>query len=160
MLCDECKKNQATYHEIKKINGVSTERHLCPDCQAKQTGKLQNSPIDFADMFSGFKGLFEPPRKAAVIKCSKCGTTSEEFLETAYVGCPDCYTELKAVVNPVIQRVQNALVHKGKSPFPKTQDDKENEHQRLQILLEDAINRNDMTEAETVFNQIRKLKNG
>ena len=29
MLCDECGKNEATFHSIKKINGVTTERHLC-----------------------------------------------------------------------------------------------------------------------------------
>lgn len=159
MLCDECKKNQATYHEIKKINGDTRERHLCAECQINQSAKNQNKLVDFADMFSGFKGLFDQPRRSPLLKCSKCGTSSDEFLETAYVGCPDCYNELKSVINPIIQKVQGASVHKGKSPYVKTPQDKESEYQRLQNLLEDAINRNEMGEAETIFDQIRKLKN-
>ncbi len=157
MLCDECKKNEATFHAIKKINGVSTEKHLCAECQAKQSAKGQGI-VDFTDMFSGFKSLFEPPRRSAVLRCSKCGTTSEEFLNTAYVGCPDCYTELKAVINPVIQKTQNASIHTGKSVVPITKEDKDKEYARLQAMLEEAINRDDMKTAEEVFGRIRKLK--
>ena len=35
MLCDDCGKNQATYHEIRKINGRTTQVHLCEQCRRK-----------------------------------------------------------------------------------------------------------------------------
>ena len=35
MICDECKKNDATVHLTNIVNGKKTERHLCADCAAK-----------------------------------------------------------------------------------------------------------------------------
>lgn len=38
MLCDNCKKNEATVHMTRVVNGKKSERHLCNAC-AKQQGE-------------------------------------------------------------------------------------------------------------------------
>ena len=35
MLCDKCKKNNASYFSRTTINGVTHEEHLCLDCAKK-----------------------------------------------------------------------------------------------------------------------------
>lgn len=60
MLCDKCKKNQATYHRKTTINGVTTEEHLCTKCAMESNPRA----FDFGgfDDFGhlGFMDLFEP----------------------------------------------------------------------------------------------------
>lgn len=60
MLCDKCKKNQATYHRKTTINGVTTEEHLCTKCAMESNPRA----FDFGgfDNFGhlGFMDLFEP----------------------------------------------------------------------------------------------------
>lgn len=76
MLCDACKKNEATYHTIKQFNGIKTETHLCADCRRKLVSAGKS---DFANaFFSDFSSVFG----AAAAKkrvCRTCGTTEEEF---------------------------------------------------------------------------------
>lgn len=57
MLCDKCKKNPATFHQVVNINGKITEKHLCSEC-AKKFGVLVNNAnfdddFDFFDDFGG-----------------------------------------------------------------------------------------------------------
>ena len=51
MLCDNCKKNEATVHMTRVVNGKKSERHLCNAC-AKQQGE------DFGGQ--GFMNLAHP----------------------------------------------------------------------------------------------------
>ena len=36
MLCDRCKKNEATSYFRSTVNGVTTEEHLCSACAAEK----------------------------------------------------------------------------------------------------------------------------
>ena len=57
MLCDECGKNQATYHEIRKINGRRTEVHLCDACRRKNGYDVL--PVSgMGDVFGSFDEFF------------------------------------------------------------------------------------------------------
>ena len=52
MLCDKCKKNNATIHTSYNINGEVYESHLCADCAKDSDFKSFDSSIDnfFSDM--------------------------------------------------------------------------------------------------------------
>lgn len=54
MLCEKCKKNEATFHKVTNINGRITEYHLCEKCAEKNNVKFD----DFSDMFSEFRENF------------------------------------------------------------------------------------------------------
>lgn len=157
MLCDDCKKREATFHSIKKINGVSTEKHLCSDCQKKygfQMMKLSN----MGDLFSNFTNLLNYPQEEEQV-CPECGTASDDFLNTGYVGCSNCYKEFSKIMYPVIQKMQNSLQHVGKSPVgldtsPSTEYDK------LAAELKKAISEENYEQATILRDKMRMLKGG
>ena len=118
MFCDECKKNEAVYHSIKILGGVKTERHLCPVCQAKASGAkkpAQSSGLSgLSGLFSNFAAAREIGRRDKA--CPVCGTTGRAFLETGYLGCDRCYSELSEIVLALVKKVQAGTRHKGKQP--------------------------------------------
>lgn len=82
MLCDACKKNEATYHTIRQYNGIKTETHLCAECRRKF---VTGGKSDFANaFFSDFSSVFGNAKKTRV--CAECGTTEEEFLNYGLRG--------------------------------------------------------------------------
>ncbi len=40
MLCDKCKKNEASIHMSQNINGMQSELHLCSECAQKDTNAM------------------------------------------------------------------------------------------------------------------------
>jgi protein arginine kinase activator len=156
MLCDECKKNQAKFHSIKKINGVTTEKHLCGDCQQKlAVASVKFAPLS-EDFFSGFKNLFGLSRRSA-FACSVCGTTDEEFLSTGMCGCANCYKDLEPVIMPVIQRVQSDTRHTGKS-LSGIGARGADEYERLRRELDEAVRTENYERAYVLQGKLKKLK--
>ena len=57
MICSKCGKNQAVYHSVISVNGVSHEEHLCSDCYSGKSNRFSQfveecflSPFDAFDM--------------------------------------------------------------------------------------------------------------
>ena len=153
MLSDECGKNEATFHSIKKINGVTTERHLCAECNKKygyQMMKLSN----IGDLFSNFTSMFDSRRDTVI--CPKCGRTSDDFLETGYVGCPECYKEFSSIILPAVQKMQNDLRHVGKVPGgvkPRL-----TEIDKIKAELQKAVEREDYEQAIVLTDKLKQLE--
>lgn len=156
MLCDECGKNEATFHSIKKINGLTTERHLCAECNKKygyQVMKMSN----IGDLFSNFTSMFGNRRDEII--CPKCGTTSDDFLETGFVGCPDCYKHFSTIILPAIQKMQNAVRHVGKVPGGvNTKVRASSEIDRLKTELQKAVEREDYEQARVISDKLQSLE--
>ena len=110
MLCEKCKKKNATVHIKKSINGKKTEMYLCADC-AKDYEDVFMNPTQ---LFSSVLGYGTPSRSRLV--CPTCGMTDSEFSETGYLGCPDCYKAFATLVDKMISRVQPAGRHVGNRP--------------------------------------------
>ena len=54
MYCEVCKKNPATIHYTKVVNGLKEEKHLCEECAAKlkQNGEFADFwQLDFCRTF-------------------------------------------------------------------------------------------------------------
>ena len=125
MICDLCKKNEATVHITKILNGDKKELNLCEKC-AKEKGEITfYSPIDisssftFQNILSGIMehmGNIEKSSKNLHGYCENCGTTYSEFKQRGLAGCSECYKSLGETINPIIKRVQGNLEHTGKIP--------------------------------------------
>ena len=154
MLCDACKKNEATYHTIRQYNGIKTETHLCAECRRKfVTGGIS----DFANaFFSDFSSVFGNAKKTRV--CAECGTTEEEFLNTGYVGCENCYKEFANLILPRVSQMQQGLVHVGKMPAVAAAT-AEGEYARLKAELKKAVDAEDYERAAKINLKLKKLKN-
>lgn len=114
MLCQQCGEKPATVHLTKIHNQQSTEVHLCESC-ALQQGQLALGPEGlWPKLLAGLAGL--ATEEAEGPRCSHCGQSFQEFTRTGRLGCPLCYQELKAQLEPLIGRIQGATEHTGKVP--------------------------------------------
>lgn len=127
MLCEFCKKNEATVHITKIINGVKQEFNLCEKC-ANENGEFNfvpkidffSSPFTFQNVLSGMMDYIANSNNTAQhnldVTCSNCNLNFEEFKRTGLVGCSNCYKNFGSTLIPIIKRVQGNLEHTGKIP--------------------------------------------
>ena len=168
MLCEKCKKNEATYHITKIIDNNKQEINLCEKC-AKDSGEFNimskfdmYSPFTFENLLSGIMEYISLPVEAGKtyeLKCSNCGTTYSEFKKKGYLGCSECYTNLEKELNPVIKRVQGNIKHTGKIPKRTGKEIvSKNEIDNLKILLQKAVENEEYEKAAEIRDQIKKIE--
>ena len=157
MLCEICKKRQATVHFRESINGKVSEKFLCAEC-AKSSGyydKINVFEPSFVNPAEFISSVFEP-RRVGTVACKSCGTTAEEFRETGFVGCSECYTTFGDAIMPVVRRVQGATKHVGKSP--KRAEAAMTEREKLEELLKQLVAAEQYEEAIKIRDKIKDLK--
>ncbi|QAT41431.1 UvrB/UvrC motif-containing protein [Clostridium sp. JN-9] len=126
MLCENCKKNEATIHITKIVNGVKREANLCEKCAREKQGlELNNdffdvgAPFTFQNILGGIVDYISQSNNSdnnTELVCPNCGTTYSEFKKTGLLGCSQCYKSFNQTVMPIINRVQLGSEHKGKIP--------------------------------------------
>lgn len=125
MLCDRCKKNDATVHVVKIVNGVKQELRLCEECARAGNGTGLNDMSSYGNSFSFqnvFSGLIDYMNQSsqnsrqAEMTCPHCNTTYGEFKKKGLMGCDKCYEYFSSTLTPVIKSVQGSLEHVGKIP--------------------------------------------
>ena len=89
MKCQSCGKNLATVRYVENINGKKQEMHLCIDC-ANKSGFTDFSDM-FSPIFSTIPNFFEDLILREEEKCPSCGYTFENYSDTGFLGCPNCY---------------------------------------------------------------------
>lgn len=179
MLCDICKKREATIHIQEIINSNKKAMHLCSECAVK---KSQNDPsFDFggfnlAEMLynisesqGGIPGLTpvsedEPPEETKEIpdlKCKNCDWTLKTLRRTGRVGCADCYNVFREVIENALENMHRGKLHVGKRPGGKGTDKSPNvmlELMNLQKELDEVIQREEYEKAAELRDKINSLK--
>ncbi len=156
MLCDDCKRNEASYHEVREINGYRTDVHLCSEC-AKKRG-IGNDFSLFDSLLSGF-GFSNAPisQKVKNAVCSKCGHTLEDYYTSGLLGCKNCYDEFASYVLPSLRNTQAKVMHVGKKPGIKASY-KNPEYDKLKSQLAKFVEEEEYEKAAQVQEKIRKLE--
>jgi protein arginine kinase activator len=183
IMCDICKRRAATHHEIK-LNG-GTVVHMCHECRAKllaeraakskaaQSGDVSGlskliaysdfssySPFSELNEFAGFLASMPSssyPKSRQDKICGVCGRRASEFLNTGYLGCDRCYSELKETVLPAVQKLQSSLKHTGKTPYEAARP-AGNEYERLLREYTKAMEEDKFEEAAVLKERMRALK--
>ncbi len=115
MLCDECKRNQATVHLVAIIDGSKTERNLCGQCMSRQ--KLQMRAEGVQSMLSAiWNGVHRTNPKFPGLTCPSCGMAYDEFSKTSRLGCAHCYSEFHSQLKPLLLRLHGRAQHIGRVP--------------------------------------------
>ena len=61
MLCEQCKKREATVRYVEVVNGVKTEHNLCGHCAAQldigQFSAMFEGEFSLASLLSGLLGI-------------------------------------------------------------------------------------------------------
>ena len=132
MLCERCKKNDATVFYRESVNGKQKSLSLCSECAEKagKAGELDDEFLSggfmktgfFDDPFLGTDKLFGSlfgthslPGKTSekVKKCSLCGATFNDLVNSGRAGCPECYKTFAEELNPTISRIHGTTSHVG-----------------------------------------------
>jgi len=85
MLCQRCKKNNATVHLTDIVNGEKREKHLCEDCAAEE-GVTVKQHVSITDVLNSFLMSQDAVRELANLRCPDCGLTFVEFRSQGLLG--------------------------------------------------------------------------
>ncbi len=123
MLCEQCRKREATVKYVEVVNGVKTEHNLCGYCASQLDigpfSAVFEGEISLASLLSGLLGIQGTEKtdgKFADVVCPNCGTTYENFVETSRFGCADCYSVFGPLLGENIRHLQGSERHVGKRP--------------------------------------------
>ena len=172
MYCEVCKKNPATIHYTKIVNGYKEERHLCEQCAngLKEPGGVFPTlglmpDFSMADFIGGFfnpesqSQPFVQKNMSANDACPTCGMTAGEFRRLGRVGCSNCYSYFADYMPGLIQRIHGNSRHTGKVPV--RGEAKLAEKQKIVQLrqqLQQAIAEEHFERAAELRDEIRSLE--
>jgi len=121
MLCQQCKKKEATIHMTKVVNNIKKERYLCRTCAAVLQDEQATSGQPWGSFFESLlpgPSLFGYPFTSAErrvvprrLVCPQCGETERELRETGLLGCSRCYDVFHDLLIPVFRRAQGHTRH-------------------------------------------------
>lgn len=161
MLCDSCKKKNATFHYTKIINDEIEEIHLCEVCAIENQEIEFENPFSIHKLFSSLFGNIEDKEEEEIedITCSECGLTLKKFQKTGKLGCAQCYDSFSDYLKPVINGIHGNMHHRGKVPLRISSDIAlEMEVKKLMLKLEDAVKDEEFEQAAIIRDEIRRVK--
>lgn len=163
MLCDNCKKRQASVRYEESINGEKKKVNLCAICSNK-LGILNNNFIDNM-LFSFFdEPLSVDYENLMGNKCNKCGYTFSDYANTGLLGCDECYNTFESKLTPILKKIHGKEHHiKEQKSIENKKENYEdhsnkNEIDRLKKELNKAIEKEEYEKAAVVRDKIRALQ--
>lgn len=118
MLCDFCKKNEATiYLEQLNAQGQKKKINICTECAIARG--IGPDPQSLGQVVNLFNELSETAKKLAEINnrlCPVCGRKLGEIKRTGKVGCPECYAVFKNEIRFFLNKNGAKELYKGTMP--------------------------------------------
>ncbi|MCX7920145.1 MAG: UvrB/UvrC motif-containing protein [bacterium] len=124
ILCDICKKAQATFHRTNIVNNQITEIHLCQSCAEKEGMEIAGLvKLNIEDALASLLNYIAAEDKNGGqigkeknLVCPRCQLSFTKFSELGRLGCPECYTTFAAELEPLLRRLHGSCDHQGKMP--------------------------------------------
>ena len=174
MLCDRCKKREATIHIKEVHDGKCVSTNLCAECAREKelSGGLGAFGFNLAEVIFNM-GKMNGGKEQEVSQnseigeeenspvCPRCGWTLEKMREAAgKMGCPECYHTFSKWVDVAVEQVQRGRVHVGRRPRRRgrTLSGIRMEMDRLQLELAAAVSAEEYEKAAQVRDRIGALK--
>ena len=157
MLCQKCKKKEATFYYKQNVNGQVSEVHLCADCARKYGAGGALPDIFGIDLLGGFFGSAPSlPRKTRV--CPVCGSSFGDIVDSGKIGCAECYKTFKDELAGTVERIHGRAKHIGRG-VKKEKQIKENKEKELRERLAKAVSEEDFELAAKLRDEIKALAN-
>ncbi|MFM1919421.1 MAG: hypothetical protein RLZZ303_1055 [Candidatus Hydrogenedentota bacterium] len=118
MICPKCNQRLATVRYAEVVDGVVTERYLCPECLARmQQDAVPGFEIAVAAPAASKPSAQDVAEDALRTQraCPACGTLLSSVLETGRVGCARCYQVFSDEIDDRLETLHHALHHRGKT---------------------------------------------
>lgn len=163
MLCQNCGNNEANIRYTQIINGVKKEIALCSNC-AKEIGMDKIDIPDFPISFNSFLGDFFndyaentllPSLKSTSVRCKKCGTTYEDFINEGLFGCSECYDTFSNPIDSLLKNLHGTARHIGRGVNTVEKEKSNNNSEKAEKLKSDS-NKNEKSEKEYLKKQLEK----
>jgi protein arginine kinase activator len=159
MICQVCKKNEATIHLTEIVNDKMVELHVCEGCAKEKSVELA-PPMAFNDILSGLADFTGQIKNETInVVCPYCKMTFEQFREKGRLGCAQCYDSFQDELAPLIKNVQGTTHHIGKRPADLDESKQiELEIKQLSNKLKQLVKDEEFEEAVQVRDKIRTLE--
>lgn len=159
MLCDACKKNEATVHLTQIVENKMQTIDLCESC-SKSKGVDDPTGFSLASLLMGLGANQEapPPVEASDLRCARCNFSAADFKKSGRLGCPDCYATFAEPLQSLLKSMHKGSKHTGKKPFAQPKQDTGHQLKVLQAQLEQAIAKEDFETAVFLRDKIKKIK--
>ncbi len=175
MLCEKCKKNEATFYYHENVNGNEKTYKLCQNCADAMTKAGQIGSFSTEQYFSAsplgkslfgesltsllFGGSEGKVRAVSEKACGGCGMTLREFAREGMAGCPRCYEDFAAELESTIRRVQGKSTHTGRTPAGlKEKQDLQKKIAELTAEQKRAVADEDYERAAQIRDELKKMK--
>lgn len=173
MKCQHCNQNEATTHIKKIVNGKREEMHLCSEC-AKELGVMDEFRMPtmsemFGDSFLGNflgAGVAAMNSLAGVDRCSSCGSSFNDIVNSGRIGCADCYDKFEDKLEPSIRKIHGKTKHIGKFITYSNDEKKAEEKPQVSELdslkeqLKAAVSEQRFEDAAVIRDKINELQEG
>lgn len=167
MICERCHERNATVHVTKIVNDEKTGYHLCEQC-AKEQGEILNpfiagNAFDFNKLLSGLLTMESSSGYTQVqtnqLRCATCGMTYNQFTQIGRFGCPDCYDNFSARLEPLLRRIQTQNRHTGKTPVQSVGKlQQQRQMDALRKSLQQAVANEQFERAAELRDEIRAIE--
>lgn len=159
MLCQLCKKREASVCINVDMNGVKTQQFICELCAEKH--KLRENPSGEAILsLLGEIKKAEAERESQSEQqypdtmCYNCGMQYKDFKKYGQVGCPKCYDAFTAPLSSIIKKI----THQDTVEVSEEESKKPNKLMLLQLQLKRCIENENYEEAAKIRDSINELR--
>ena len=167
MLCQDCKKREATIHLTQIINNEKQTLSICKECAAVRGfhSPLDNVPFPLAEILSGLAENIMPDgqiQSKENLVCESCGTSFDEFARQGRFGCGDCYSTFRPLLEAIMRKIHGASLHRGRNPEPPPASTEPvisiREEERVEAELKKAIEAEDFERAAELRDKLQALR--
>jgi len=166
MLCQECRRRQASVKITTIVNNQKAEVHLCQEC-ASTRGELEfggEAGISLGGMLAALlhhQGLLKQATESDQLspRCPNCGLSYERFTKQGKLGCSECFGEFERQLRGVLRHVHGSTKHVGRSPRRAGGTMRlERQVANLRAQLGKAVEAEDFERAAEIRDQLRQLE--
>ena len=176
MICERCKKNEATFYYHENVNGNEKTYRLCPECAAEMEKKGElgtknglygfdsftsdTAWLDpFKSMNSLLSGLIGSGKQVTEKRCPGCSMSFRELASGGMAGCPQCYTAFAKELSPTIAKLHGHVTHRGRVPQRfREQQALKDRIASLEKEREEAIRNENYERAAEIRDELKKLR--
>ena len=173
MICDFCKKNKATIHLIRVQNDNVEKVNICAECAGdfsffSEDDFYKDLTKILYKIFKADEGQLNGRMELKNLKnleirknraCSFCGMDLNNIKKLGKMGCPNCYSEFKNILLPIIKAIHKNIEHRGKIPENTSRQIKlEKSVRDLRNRLKREIFVENFEEAARIRDKIRQLE--
>lgn len=119
MLCQFCKKREATIHFTNVVGNKVQKIHLCRYCaEEKGFDYLKKSNIEKGDLLAGLISLSKESGSGESTEksCPNCGISYSSLKKGGMLGCSHCYEAYGEQLYPLLRSIHGNTRHVGKIP--------------------------------------------